>query len=531
MGVTTEAYQNRKNSMPQATTPTDILKAPTYENSINLEENVDITKNISAFYRNTKIFITGGTGFVGKALLEKLLRSCSDIDTFYLLMRSKRGMGIEQRLKELFKNPVFNKIKEKDPDLFNKVKAIEGDVSLPNLGISEKDEAELIDKVDIVFHSAATVRFNEPLKEAVILNTLGTRRVIDLCTKIKHLKSFVHVSTAYSNADKKEVEEMVYKPPYDPNSIINCIENFPDDAIDVLESKILGKYPNTYTLTKAMAEYIVWEYSAQLPTSIVRPSIVTGAWKEPFPGWVDNVAGITGIMMEIGRGAIKSIIADENLIMDLIPVDIVVNTIITAAWHTVANRSNTMRVYNCTSGNVNSVIWKDYGEMTTRHAIEYPSKYISWYPGFAYRTNRIMHWVIVALFHIAPACFLDVILYCTKQKPIMYNICKKIMRAAKAGEFCSLNEWDFKVNTLKLLKEDIRKADDGAEFNVDIGKESGFDWDSYNKDFMLGIRQFVLKDDMSSLPQARTKLNRLYWSGKAFQLLSMYVILKLTSVL
>jgi len=83
----------------------------------------------------------------------------------------------------------------------------------------------------------------------------------------------------------------------------------------------------------------------------------------------------------------------------------------------------------------------------------------------------------------------------------------------------------------KLLKEDIRKADDGAEFNVDISKESGFDWDSYNKDFMLGIRQFVLKDDMSSLPQARTKLNRLYWSGKAFQLLSMYVILKLTSVL
>ena len=65
---------------------------------------------------------------------------------------------------------------------------------------------------------------------------------------------------------------------------------------------------------------------------------MTAAWKEPFPGWVDNISGVTGIMMEIGRGSIKSIICDETLIMDLIPVDIVANTIVTAAWHTTAYR-------------------------------------------------------------------------------------------------------------------------------------------------------------------------------------------------
>lgn len=82
-----------------------------------------------------------------------------------------------------------------------------------------------------------------------------------------------------------------------------------------------------------MAEQIAAEYHHRLPICILRPSIVTAAIEEPFPGWVDNINGITGIMMEIGRGTISSIMCDKNLIMDLIPVDIVCNMMITAAWH------------------------------------------------------------------------------------------------------------------------------------------------------------------------------------------------------
>lgn len=50
--------------------------------------------------------VTGGTGFVGKALLEKLLRSCPGIETIYVLMRPKRGLTVEQRYKELLKHQV-----------------------------------------------------------------------------------------------------------------------------------------------------------------------------------------------------------------------------------------------------------------------------------------------------------------------------------------------------------------------------------------------------------------------------------------
>lgn len=67
-------------------------------------------------------------------------------------------------------------------------------------------------------------------------------------------------------------------------------------------------------------------------------STVTGAWKEPVPGWVDNVSGISGIMIEISRGTLRSIICDEKCIMDVIPVDVVVNTLIAAAWQTATHR-------------------------------------------------------------------------------------------------------------------------------------------------------------------------------------------------
>lgn len=81
---------------------------------------------------------------------------------------------------------------------------------LPDLGLSPEDKAMLTQIVTVVFHSAATVRFDEPLKVAVNLNTRGTERMVELCKSIENLASFIHVSTAYSNADQTRIKESVY---------------------------------------------------------------------------------------------------------------------------------------------------------------------------------------------------------------------------------------------------------------------------------------------------------------------------------
>lgn len=52
------------------------------------------------FYQNKAIFLTGGTGFLGKVILEKLLRTCQ-VDTLYILVRSKKGKDIMTRIEDI----------------------------------------------------------------------------------------------------------------------------------------------------------------------------------------------------------------------------------------------------------------------------------------------------------------------------------------------------------------------------------------------------------------------------------------------
>ena len=58
--------------------------------------------------------------------------------------------------------------------------------------------------------------------------------------------------------------------------------------------RLLGACPNTYVYTKGLAEQLLETQRGSVPLAIVRPSIVTAAESEPFPGWVDNINGATG---------------------------------------------------------------------------------------------------------------------------------------------------------------------------------------------------------------------------------------------
>ena len=90
----------------------------------------------------------------------------------------------------------------------------------------------------------------------------------------------------------------------------------------------------------------------------------------------------------------------------------------------------------------------------------------------------------------------------------MWKITKKFYQALEAGSFFATNEWHFTSYSMKGLVEAVKHSEDGENFEVDLDPQNGFDWDEYVKDFLKGIRQYVLKDDISSLPKAKVKLNR-----------------------
>ena len=78
-----------------------------------------------------------------------------------------------------------------------------------------------------------------------------------------------------------------------------------DDMADLITKKLIGSKPNTYTYTKQLAETLLIEEGGDLPLAIVRPSIVTAAWKEPHPGWIDNYNGPSGLYIAVSRGGTR----------------------------------------------------------------------------------------------------------------------------------------------------------------------------------------------------------------------------------
>lgn len=76
--------------------------------SVTVEGTTMDGSSICEFHRNRSVLITGGTGFLGKALIEKLLRTC-DVDNIFLLLRKKAGGNIEDRLEEIVNTPVTSR--------------------------------------------------------------------------------------------------------------------------------------------------------------------------------------------------------------------------------------------------------------------------------------------------------------------------------------------------------------------------------------------------------------------------------------
>ncbi|VEN61737.1 unnamed protein product [Callosobruchus maculatus] len=163
------------------------------------EPNITELTPIQEFYKDAHILITGGTGFLGKLLIEKLLRSCNELSKIYLIVRSKKGKNMPIRLEETFQDVVFDRLKRQYPNFKQKIRGIAGDCTQPNLGLASEDRKLLQDNVNIIFHGAATVRFDEKLKTAMVTNVQGTKDMLQLAREVQHLKSFMYLSTAYSN--------------------------------------------------------------------------------------------------------------------------------------------------------------------------------------------------------------------------------------------------------------------------------------------------------------------------------------------
>lgn len=157
----------------------------TAEHMVLLEQ---APSEITEFFRDSTVFLTGATGYLGKLLLEKLLRSCPDLKHVYILIREKKGKGREARFEEVFDSPVFDVLKRKRPNFERKISLVSGDCVLQDLGLDEETKKVLIQEVDCVFHCAATVRFDQHIKTATYINVRAVRDLLAMAKRMKKLK-------------------------------------------------------------------------------------------------------------------------------------------------------------------------------------------------------------------------------------------------------------------------------------------------------------------------------------------------------
>ncbi|KAI8433390.1 hypothetical protein MSG28_015430 [Choristoneura fumiferana] len=151
------------------------------------ECNDNRLSEVQRFFSGKNVMITGATGFLGKVLMEKLLRSCPGVENLYLLVRQKRGKDIYTRIEEIFDDPVFSRLKEDFPKFRHKVVVVSGDCETTGLGLSLSDRQMLTEKVNIIFHSAATVKFDEHLRAALATNVRAPLHLLRLARDMKDL--------------------------------------------------------------------------------------------------------------------------------------------------------------------------------------------------------------------------------------------------------------------------------------------------------------------------------------------------------
>ncbi|XP_026277010.2 putative fatty acyl-CoA reductase CG5065 [Frankliniella occidentalis] len=484
---------------------------------------------IADYFSGRHVLVTGATGFMGKVLVEKLIRSCPGIGGVFLLLRPKRGKAVQDRVKEILESPLFSVLEGKHPGLAARLLvAVSGDVSLPGLGLSAADRALLQDKVAVVFHGAATVRFDEPLKSAITINVRGTRELAELAVGMKRLQAFVHVSTTYCNTDRPEIDEKIYPPHADWAKMIGAMETQDSQHLDILTAKLLDGLPNTYTFTKSLGEHCIYSYRDKIPLVIFRPSIVISSLSEPVAGWMDNFHGPVGLMAAAGKGLVHVALADSEVVADYMPVDIAIKAIIVAAWErATAGRppsrppGREVPVYNCSSAAVKPVVMSEMVAMARPLAAEVPFDNVLWPPMTLTTSSRALLLVGTLLLHMIPALFMDAALLLSGRRPRIWRMQRRIYAAQDSLAPFLLRSWTFR-NANALALDTVVLPEDAADFKFDF---RDVDVKSYFRNVAIGGRRYLLKERDEDLPKAKAHYARMVMIDKTARVLLLSFVL------
>ncbi|XP_066340749.1 probable fatty acyl-CoA reductase 4 [Miscanthus floridulus] len=364
----------------------------------------ELDSDVVRYFRGKSILITGSTGFLGKVLVEKILRVQPDVKKLFLLIRAADVESAKQRLEnKVTGREIFQILKEKHGNGFEsfiqeKVCPLPGDVMYENLGLGPAKLRELCKEIDIIVNGAATTNFYERYDVAFDTNVMGAKHICEFAKRCSNLKMLLHVSTAYVAGEQ---EGIVLEKPFhlgetlregthlDIESELNLIKetrrelkaNPCSEKAERRTMKELGLkrarefgWPNTYVFTKAMGEMLLGHLRGDLPVVIIRPSIITSILNEPLPGWMEGIRTIDSFIVGYAKQALSIFLVDLDLIMDVIPGDMVVNGMMVAMAAHSEEQAQQLSIYHLTSSTRQPAPYAVLAESLQRYFLHNPPR-------------------------------------------------------------------------------------------------------------------------------------------------------------
>jgi len=340
------------------------------------------------------IMLIGVTGFIGKVWLVNTLMDVPSVGRIYLLVRAQKSHPAQRRFEKLVEDsPVFDPLYARygaglAKFLAERVQVIEGDVTRTDLGLAPEVGESLSRNLDLIINSSGLTDFNPDLRDALLTNVDAAVNVVNFVRKSSHA-GLLHLSTCYVAGTRDgRVAERV-RPNYTPAGIADfdaerewqSLRNFireteqkseSAEIIQELRRQALQKehaakdlrgaaldnqirknrvrwlrnslteagtrraielgWPNTYTLTKSLAESLISKYGEGLPIALVRPAIVETSVEKPFRGWNEGINTSASLSYLLGT-YFRQLPSNERKRLDVIPVDSVCRgmTLIAAA--------------------------------------------------------------------------------------------------------------------------------------------------------------------------------------------------------
>ncbi|XP_049546654.1 fatty acyl-CoA reductase wat-like [Anopheles darlingi] len=468
---------------------------------MSLQDFQNNSSPVGEFFAGQTVLLTGGSGFLGKLFIEKLVK-CG-VREILLLLRTKKGVSPEERIKVLLKKEVIFVNYATQPELYlSRIKVIEGDISKPGLAISNDDLEYIYSHTNIILHSAADVRFDESLHESVLTNVRGTEHLLRVALKCPLLKVFVHVSTAFSQCVYEHVEERFYPPSVDPFELIRAIEQDTRmEEFEVMAKKIIEPWPNTYAFTKSLAEDVVHQYKDKLPIAVVRPSIVTSTYKDPITGWTDNFYGFNGVVVGAGTGVLRIFHIYDEYKANIIPADIVINATLVAARYA-ADHPLEENVFNCTTDE-NYTTWGAVRADCMSQKSLVAAKKSLWIPTYNTTRYQLVADFLAIFYHLLPALLFDLVLRLRGQKAQVLRLYRKVHRFSDVLRFFTIKQFTFGTERMRTVLDQMAIIDRHL-FPCDMRSVV---WSEFIINQVRGCREYLLHEPWEMNEEA-LRINR-----------------------